>query len=62
MAATFLEHNDWVTHVCQRLVDLLEPFSSFHYYHPVLKGSASLKAVLLAITDRGYEDLDINDG
>jgi len=42
-------------------VDLLEPFSSFHY-HPLQRGSASLKRVLPAITGRGYEDLDINDG
>jgi hypothetical protein len=44
------------------MVDLLVPFRNFDYYHPDQKGSASLKAVLPAITGRGYEDLDINDG
>lgn len=36
--------------------------SDFHYYHPMQKGSTSLKRVLPAITGSGYEDLDINDG
>ncbi|UCD08367.1 MAG: DUF2779 domain-containing protein, partial [Dehalococcoidales bacterium] len=45
-----------------RMVDLLTPFSSFHYYHPLQKGSASLKRVLPAITGTGYDDLEINDG
>ncbi len=62
LARAFPECSDWVAQVCDRLVDLLLPFSSFYYYHPVQKGTASLKAVLPAITGRGYEDLDINDG
>lgn len=62
MAVAFPEYSDWVNEVCNRLVDLLAPFSSFYYYHPSQKGSASLKAVLPAITGRGYEDLNINDG
>jgi hypothetical protein len=62
MAVAFPEYSDWVAQTCDRLVDLLEPFSSFYYYHPLQKGSASLKRVLPAITGRGYEDLDINDG
>ncbi|MFC1952343.1 DUF2779 domain-containing protein [Chloroflexota bacterium] len=62
MAAAFPEYSDWIEHVCSRLVDLLAPFSNFHYYNPSQKGSASLKRVLPAMTGRGYEDLDINDG
>ena len=62
MAAAFPEYSDWIEQVCSRLVDLLEPFRNFHYYHPAQKGSASLKAVLPAITGKGYEDLDISDG
>ena len=41
---------------------MLVPFRNFDYYHPAQKGNASLKAVLPAITGRGYEDLDISDG
>jgi len=62
MAAAFPEYSDWIEQVCGRLVDLLSPFSNFHYYHPAQKGSASLKRVLPAITGIGYEDLDISDG
>jgi hypothetical protein len=62
LAEAFPEYNDWIDQVCGRLVDLLVPFRNFDYYHPAQKGSASLKAVLPAITGRGYEDLDISDG
>jgi len=62
LALVFPEYDDWVTQVCSRLVDLLSPFSSFHYYHPLQKGSASLKRVLPAITGRGYEGLEITEG
>ncbi|MFC1958106.1 DUF2779 domain-containing protein [Chloroflexota bacterium] len=62
MAVAFPEHSDWIAQVCDRLVDLLKPFANFHYYHPSQKGSASLKRVLPAITGKGYDDLDINDG
>ena len=56
------EYGEWIEQVCNRLVDLLVPFRNFDYYHPAQKGSASLKAVLPAITSKGYEDLDISDG
>jgi len=62
MGAAFPEYSDWIDQVCSRLVDLLAPFSNFHYYHPLQKGSASLKRVLPAITGRGYEGLEINEG
>ncbi len=62
LAPAFPQYSDWIERVCSRLVDLLTPFRNFDYYHPAQKGSASLKAVLPAITGRGYEDLDISDG
>jgi hypothetical protein len=62
MAVAFPEYGDWIEQACSRLVDLLEPFRRFHYYHPAQKGSVSLKAVLPAITGKGYEDLVISDG
>ena len=62
MAGAFSEYQDWIDQVGRRLVDLLVPFRNFDYYHPAQKGSASLKAVLPAITGRGYDDLDISDG
>jgi len=61
-AAAFPEYSDWINQICSRLVDLLSPFSNFHYYHPAQRGSASLKRVLPATTGKGYDDLAITDG
>lgn len=58
----FPEYAGWTANVVSRLVDLILPFRNFYYYHPLQKGSASLKAVLPAITGKGYDDLDISDG
>jgi hypothetical protein len=52
----------WVNSLESRFVDLLQPFRAFRYYHPAQHGSASMKAVLPALTGRGYEDLAIRDG
>jgi len=58
----FPEYADWVNQILKRMVDLFAPFRNFDYYNPNQNGSASLKAVLPAVTGKGYEDLDINDG
>ncbi len=61
--AEFLpEHADWVRRLERRFVDLLKPFRSFHYYHPNQFGSASIKAVLPALTGKGYDHLEIQEG
>jgi hypothetical protein len=52
----------WWARAESRVVDLLQPFRSFHYYHPDQCGSASLKAVLPALTGKGYADMKIADG
>ena len=44
------------------IVDLLLPFRGFRYYHPQQHGSASMKAVLPALTGQGYENLTIQEG
>ncbi|MFC2062916.1 DUF2779 domain-containing protein [Chloroflexota bacterium] len=62
LGRAFPTDDGWVNQVCGRLVDLLEPFRSFHYYHPLQKGSASLKKVLPALTGRDYEGMEIADG
>ncbi len=62
-AAVVPEYQAWWKGVEKRFVDLLEPFRAFSYYHPAQLGSASLKAVLPALTGGpGYESLDIKDG
>jgi hypothetical protein len=48
--------------VTPRIVDLLLPFRGFRYYHPQQHGSASMKAVLPALTGQGYENLAIQEG
>jgi hypothetical protein len=56
------EHQGWTDRARSRMVDLLDPFRGFAYYHPDQKGSASIKAVMPALTGRGYEGLDIAVG
>jgi hypothetical protein len=56
------EFKEWWDAAERRFVDLLAPFRAFAFYHPSQTGSASLKAVLPALTGSGYESLDIADG
>ena len=61
--ATFLpKYNEWVESLNDRIIDLLAPFRSFHYYHPKQKRSASIKKVLPVLTGKDYEGLNISDG
>jgi hypothetical protein len=62
LAVALPEYREWVDGLQGRIVDLLKPFSNFHYYHPAQKGSASLKKVLPVLTGISYEGLSINDG
>jgi len=56
------EHVDWLAGILDRFVDLLEPFRSFHYYHPGQHGGASIKAVLPVLTGKSYEGMEISNG
>jgi len=56
------EFKPWSRKVTPRIVDLLLPFRGFRYYHPQQDGSASMKAVLPALTGQGYEKLTIQEG
>ncbi len=62
LAERFPEHTDWLTELSGRFVDLYAPFRSLAYYHPSQQGSASLKAVLPAVTGIDYTGLEIADG
>ena len=62
LGEAFPEYAVCIADSTSRLVDLIVPFRSFHYYHPSQKGSASLKSVLPAITGYGYEDMPIAKG
>ncbi|NDJ14304.1 MAG: DUF2779 domain-containing protein [Acidobacteriia bacterium] len=56
------QHADWVQSLQPRIIDLLEPFRKFHCYHPAQHGSASIKAVLPALTGKNYSQLAIGEG
>jgi hypothetical protein len=56
------EYTDWLEGILTRMVDLLFPFTNFHYYHASQKDTASLKKVLPAVTGRGYEEMAIGAG
>jgi hypothetical protein len=62
MSVAFPEYEGWITCIRSRLVDLLQPFRGFSYYHPDQKGSASIKSVLPALTGKGYESMEISNG
>jgi hypothetical protein len=62
LAEAFPEHTRWIKNVKSRVIDLLEPFQKFHYYHPNQQGSASIKSVLPVLTGRNYADLEIQEG
>jgi hypothetical protein len=56
------EYQSWCDKTLPRFIDLLDVFDSLDYYHPAQSGSASLKAVLPALTGKSYSGLDIQDG
>jgi len=47
----------------ERMIDLMSPFRSKHYYLPAMKGSYSIKQVLPALVPGiNYEELEIGNG
>ena len=58
----FPHYETWASDVIGRIVDLHDVFKRFAYYHPDQRGSASLKAVLPALTDLTYEGMEIGQG
>ena len=56
------EYKSWVSAVNGRIVDLLNPFKAFSFYHPNQCGSASMKLVLPALTGKDYSRLEIQEG
>ena len=56
------EYINWVESIEERIIDLLQPFRNFAYYHPKQNGSCSLKKVLPALTGKSYDDMEIGDG
>jgi hypothetical protein len=61
-AAFLPESEKWVAAVNNRIVDMLNPFKAFNFYHPDQNGSASMKNVLPALTGKDYGHLEIQEG
>lgn len=62
LSEAFPKHKSWAKNVIARIIDLLKPFKKFYYYHPLQRGSASIKVVLPVLTGKSYEGMDIADG
>jgi hypothetical protein len=62
LGASLLEYGTWVQQIHDRIVDLYVPFRNFSYYHPLQKGSASIKNVLPAVTGKSHTGLSITKG
>lgn len=62
LAATFPDLAPALQAAADRLIDLL-PIARDHYYHPAMRGSWSLKAVLPTVApELAYTDLEVADG
>jgi hypothetical protein len=61
-AEAFPEYAEWINSLTPRVVDLIEPFKDFSYYHPDQNGSCSIKKVLPVLTDLSYKEMPIGDG
>jgi len=62
LVEAFPEYTGWLEGILTRMVDLLFPFTNFHYYNASQKDTASLKKVLPAVTGKGYEEMGIGAG
>jgi len=56
------EYRVWNMEILNRMIDLIEPFRGFDYYHYDQLGSASLKSVFPVLTGKSYDDMAIGDG
>ncbi len=55
-------HASWLFKIAARIVDLYNPFKNFYYYNSIQKGSASIKKVLPALTEKSYNEMAISNG
>lgn len=59
----FPQYSTEIDSMISRVIDLMKPFRSRHYYTPDMKGSYSIKKLLPAlIPNLTYEGMDIADG
>ena len=62
LAQLFADLSPALLRINERLLDLL-PMARQHYYHPAMKGSWSIKAVLPTVApDLKYDEMEVGDG
>jgi len=52
----------WIFRISGRIIDLFDPFKNFYFYSVLQKGSASVKKVLPALTEKSYSEMAITNG
>ena len=63
IARDFPEFAEEIKKISPRIVDLMKPFRSKHYYLPQMQGSYSIKKVLPALVPGlNYDELEISEG
>lgn len=62
LAEFYPEYAPALRAINDRMVDLIVPFRSHWCYLPAMNGSASIKAVLPALTELSYDELEIKEG
>lgn len=62
LALTFPQYAEILEHFCEHTADLMTPFAQKAYYHPAMRGSYSIKAVLPALVpemEQAYRSLEL---
>lgn len=62
LASTFPQYAEILEHFCENTADLMTPFAQKSYYHPAMRGSYSIKAVLPALMpemEQAYRSLEL---
>lgn len=62
LAAFNSRNGGWIFKISSRIIDLYDPFKNFYFYNVSQKGSASIKKVLPALTDKNYSEMAIKNG
>ncbi|MDX1957780.1 MAG: DUF2779 domain-containing protein [Leptospiraceae bacterium] len=58
----FSDYQEWFTGINTRFEDISKPFKNLDYYHPLQKGSASLKSIVKPLISFDYSKLKIQGG
>jgi hypothetical protein len=63
MAGLYIDHAEFLSHLNERIEDLMTPFSEMWYFHKDFFGSASVKKVMPVLApELSYKELNVGDG